>query len=188
MTDNLVSTISMRYVTEALIYLLDKGTVFKYNLKHVTKSWRAAEKLVEELRRSKLVYVDDISVQDKKLYRVILTELGRTVAMNLKHIETQRELYFMDPHNVMLLELYSSKTPAVSEIERRKYLFRKEQMRDSQHSLLRDLENMGLVEVKAEEGTSISRSLKIRVSDKGKEVAEHLLAIKRIIESGTEEM
>ena len=46
MTDNLVSTISMRYVTEALIYLLDKGTVFKYNLKHVTKSWRAAEKLV----------------------------------------------------------------------------------------------------------------------------------------------
>ena len=42
--------------------------------------------------------------------------------------------------------------------------------------------------VKTEEGTSINRFLKIGVSDKGKEVAEHLIAVKRIIESEPEEM
>ena len=83
------NSFSEKYFVTVLRYLLERGTVKKYDLKAVMKSSNSIDKLVPKLEKDALIIIKE-EMLGRKTYLISLTPKGRIIAENLAHLEENR--------------------------------------------------------------------------------------------------
>jgi hypothetical protein len=163
-----------------LVHLLkEEGAVFKNNLRNVTGSLRKVNNALDKLVATGLVLILDSSTGKKKLYRVILTEEGKLIAGNLLDIERERGTTYMfqDIHLNMLATIYQSGSDDLAKLSQVEYF-------DEGRKLLLELDEMGVVRLDRDHAGRpiIENPVRFKITQKGEEVAKHILGFKEVIE------
>ena len=176
MDKRITDALNEKYVISALIYLYGKGSVLKYRLKEVTNGWRRVDKLIDRLQLSRLIYVDDISVQDKKLYKVRLSNLGKRVVENLMDIHEPKMVnvvYRRGFHDNMLIALYETKPRTLNDLLKVGYI-------EEARGLLWELRQMGIVEIEQIPNGRFE-DYPIHLTARGKKIAEKLTELEELV-------
>lgn len=174
-TDEVIEALKQKYVVSSLIFIYDKKVVLKYQLKGIVKGWRRVDKLVDVLKSVGLIYEDDITVQDKKLHKIQLSDLGKRVVDNLMDIHGPKiiqVMYRRGYHDDMLLRLYKLRPKDLRELFRFGYI-------EEARGLLWELQQMGMVEIEQNPAKRVE-DWSIRLTPVGEEIAKKLEEIEEL--------
>jgi len=168
---------SQKYYVPVLRYLLEHGTVKKYDLRHIVKSSGTMDKLLPKLEAEGLISMKE-EILGRRTYLVSLTDKGQAVAEQLKKAEQVAEgreiSEFLTDDMKILIFLLSEKEA--------RYESLKEKFGSAYSSVSR-LKQMKLIDVRIDNKKYPSEEI-ISLTDKGRKVAQKLKEIEEVLSDG----
>ena len=165
---------SQKYYVPVLRYLLEHGTVKKYDLRHIVKSSGTMDKLLPKLEAEGLISMKE-EILGRRTYLVSLTDKGQAVAEQLKKAEQVaegREIseFLTDVMKILIFLLGENEVP---------FGLLKEKFGSAYTSVSR-LKQMGLVQARIDNSRFPKEEI-ISLTDKGRKVAQKLKEIEEVL-------
>jgi len=166
---------SEKYYVPVLKYLLERGSVKKYDLRDIVKSSGTMDKLLPKLEAEGLISIKE-KILGRRTYFVSLTKKGQAVAEQLKKAEQVAEggeisEFLTDDMKILVYLLSENEMP---------YESLKGRLSGAYGSVSR-LKQMKLVGARVDNGKDPSEEI-ISLTETGRKVAEYLKRIEELLE------